>query len=229
MSLTPVELFTPQLPFVSHSSAFRVAAYQDSDFARYTQPLPDKLSRAVAKRKAEYLAGRHCASQALKALGRPHTIVASADSRAPIWPEGIQGTITHTQELAMAMVSDDPLVLGLGIDLERKMSDKQEQELQKQILAKEEQTAFEQLSQVQASPLTLIFSAKESIFKALYPVVQRFFGFEAACLNDFSHNQLHLTLTETLHETLPQGTQISVYYQLNDELVLTECCLRAGR
>ncbi|TMP36464.1 4'-phosphopantetheinyl transferase family protein [Pseudoalteromonas rubra] len=227
MSLTSIELFTPQLPFTSHSCAFRIAAYQDSDFATFAQPLPAKLSRAVAKRKAEYLAGRYCASQALKALGLPHTIIASAESRAPIWPAGIQGTITHTRELAMAMVCDDPAILGLGIDLERKMSLKQEQELQTQILAKAEQPAFERLGQVHACPLTLIFSAKESIYKALYPVVQRFFGFEAACLVEHSDNQLCFTLTETLHETLPQGTRISVYFQCNDELVLTECCLRA--
>ncbi|MCG7536990.1 4'-phosphopantetheinyl transferase superfamily protein [Pseudoalteromonas sp. OOF1S-7] len=228
MSLTPAELFTPQLPFASYSSTFSVAAYQDSDFSRYTQPLPEKLSRAVAKRKAEYLAGRHCASQALKMLGQPHTIIASAESRAPVWPSGIQGTITHTQELAMAMACDDPSVLGLGIDLEKKMTLRQEQELQTQILGKTERPAFEQLSKDHACPLTLIFSAKESIFKALYPVVQRFFGFEAACLIEHSDNQLHFTLTETLHEILPQGTQVSVYYQLNNELVLTECCLRAA-
>ncbi|WP_046006142.1 4'-phosphopantetheinyl transferase family protein [Pseudoalteromonas rubra] len=228
MSLSPAELFTPQLSFASYSSAFCIADYQDSDFARYAQPLPDKLGRAVAKRKAEYLAGRHCASQALQMLGLPHTVIASADNRAPIWPKGIQGTISHTQEVAMAMVSDDPKVRGLGIDLERKMSDKQERELQTQILAKAEQAAFEQLSKTQSCPLTLIFSAKESIYKALYPVVQRFFGFEAACLIEHSDNQLHFALTETLHETLPQGTRISVYYQLSDELVLTECCLRAA-
>ncbi|MCF6441535.1 4'-phosphopantetheinyl transferase superfamily protein [Pseudoalteromonas luteoviolacea] len=223
MHIMPVSPFQPQLPFTYHCLAFSPERYQDADFAHFNQPLPSKLGRAVAKRKAEYLAGRVCATSAIQQLGRPHYVVESAESRAPIWPEGINGSITHSKGIAMAIATDKVDVLGLGIDIEHMMSDKQESELRGQILRDDEAIAFTALGQDHQKPLTLVFSAKESIYKALYNVVQTFFGFDAAKLIGHDAKQLRFALTTSLHPTLPAGTEITVYYQTSDEMVLTEC------
>ncbi|ESP91959.1 4'-phosphopantetheinyl transferase family protein [Pseudoalteromonas luteoviolacea] len=223
MHITPVSPFQPQLPYIYRSMAFSPEVYQDSDFAYFNQPLPSKLQRAVAKRKAEYLAGRVCAAQAIKQLGLPHHVVQTGDDRAPIWPQGIRGAITHSKGIAMAVVTDNSNVLGLGIDIEHMMSDRQELELRSQILREDEADVFESLGQSHHRPLTLVFSAKESIYKALYGQVQKFFGFDAAKLVGHDSQQLHFTLTTDLHPTLPKSSKVSVYYQYNDEMVLTEC------
>ncbi|MBQ4813179.1 4'-phosphopantetheinyl transferase superfamily protein [Pseudoalteromonas luteoviolacea] len=223
MHITEQSPFTPVLPFSFHSTAFDASQYQDTDFAFFNQPLPSKLQRAVAKRKAEYLAGRVCAANAMASLGITNFELRNGENRAPIWPEKIRGAITHSKGIAMAMVTDAEHVLGIGIDIEHYMADKQELELQGQILREDESEVFAQLGQRHDRPLTLVFSAKESIYKALYGQVQNFFGFDAARLVSCSDNTLCFALTSSLHETLPQGFEITVYYQCANNMVLTEC------
>ncbi|TQF72395.1 4'-phosphopantetheinyl transferase family protein [Pseudoalteromonas luteoviolacea] len=223
MHITDLSPFTPKLPYSSHCMAFNVSQYQDEDYAFFGQPFPSKLQRAVAKRKAEYLAGRVCASRAMKSCGIANFTLHSAEDRSPIWPENIRGTITHSKGIAMAMVSDSIDVLGIGIDIEHHMTEKQEQELRSQILRDDEHDAFELLRTYHEKPLTIVFSAKESIYKALYGQVQTFFGFDAAQLIKCDEYRLQFSLTKTLHDDLPKGTEITVYYQSVQNMVLTEC------
>src|SRR3979409_1002599 len=58
--------------------------------------LPQALRHATQKRQREFLAGRWCAEEALQCLGAGSTHVAMAKDRAPIWPDGVVGSITHT-------------------------------------------------------------------------------------------------------------------------------------
>ncbi|MCF2859297.1 4'-phosphopantetheinyl transferase superfamily protein [Pseudoalteromonas sp. SMS1] len=223
MHITERSPFTPKLPYSFHCTAFDANQYQDTDYAFFNQPFPSKLKRAVAKRKAEYLAGRVCAAHAMTSLGMANFVIQSAEDRAPIWPENTSGAITHSKGIAMAMVTDSDDVLGIGIDIEHNMTDKQEQELRDQILRDDEHAAFELLRARHEKPLTVVFSAKESIYKALYAQVKAFFGFDAAKLVKSDDDQLRFVLTKTLHDTLPEGTEVAVYYQSAHNMVLTEC------
>jgi 4'-phosphopantetheinyl transferase EntD len=103
------------------------------------------------------------------------------------------------------------------------MSAKQEDELQKQILHPLEIAQFTALSERVSCPLTVMFSAKESIYKALYASVKCFFGFDAAQLIDFNDSQLFFKITEALSPEVPINTQVTVLYQISDHYVLTEC------
>src|SRR4030081_3796126 len=60
--------------------------------------LPQALRHATQKRQREFLAGRWCAEKALQCLGAGSTHVAMAKDRAPIWPAGVVGSITHTAD-----------------------------------------------------------------------------------------------------------------------------------
>ena len=71
----------------------------DDSFAQADIPLPPSLSTAVAKRRSEYLAGRWCAREALAMLGM-EGIPALGPDRAPQWPAGSLGSITHSQGIA---------------------------------------------------------------------------------------------------------------------------------
>src|SRR5260370_12550496 len=67
--------------------------------------LPQALRYATQKRQREFLAGRWCAEEALQCLGAGSTHVAMAEDRTPIWPDGVVGSITHTDDFAAAAVA----------------------------------------------------------------------------------------------------------------------------
>jgi 4'-phosphopantetheinyl transferase EntD len=80
-------------------------------------PLPDHLHRAVLKRQVEFLAGRVCAQQALEVLpGHKPGAIPPQPDRAPGWPPGIVGSITHTKGYAAALVALETHYQGLGVD-----------------------------------------------------------------------------------------------------------------
>src|ERR1700716_1803425 len=67
--------------------------------------LPQPLRHAVPNRQREFLAGRLCAAQALRCLGADSTHVGMAGDRAPVWPDGVVGSITHSGGFAAAAVA----------------------------------------------------------------------------------------------------------------------------
>jgi 4'-phosphopantetheinyl transferase EntD len=71
--------------------------------------------------------------------------------------------------------------------------------------------------------LTMLFSAKESLYKALYPDTQRFMDFSAARVQAFTPDSLCLTLalTEDWHPAWPTGSLLSVNYVMRGDRVYT--------
>ena len=166
MKILQTTKLRPQLQYPYYCCEFEISNFANADFAAHQIPFPAQLSKAVDKRKAEYLAGRVCAKHVLAAHKIYNFELINAADRAPIWPNKIVGSITHSQQTAMAMVSHSSDIAGIGIDIEQLMSAKQEQELQQQILHPDELSQFQRLAKQVSHPLTIIFSAKESIFKA---------------------------------------------------------------
>jgi 4'-phosphopantetheinyl transferase EntD len=132
----------------------------------------ETLPGAIPARLREFSAGRHAARQALASLGQPVKPIPQADDRAPVWPQGVTGSITHNRNACLAAVSADR---GIGLDLEEETA--LEQDLWSTILLPEEQAwAVSQPDPGLAAKL--IFSAKEAAYKAQYPVSRTLFGFE---------------------------------------------------
>ncbi|MBE0361870.1 enterobactin synthetase component D [Pseudoalteromonas ulvae UL12] len=222
------DIFTSQLNLPFHCVFFDVNGYSIQNFAAYGIELPVGLRHAVVKRQAEYLAGRLCAQVALKNYGLESFQVVNGDDRAPIWPEHITASISHTKGIAAAMAVQDPKIKGVGIDIECLMEKRQESELQHYIINPDEMAIFANLAAIHTYPLTIIFSAKESLYKALYPSVKRFFGFDAASLISFDDKKLVFILNNDLTTAIRQGQVIDVYYQQRHDLVLTECVFTAA-
>lgn len=208
-------------PFVA--LRFVPASVTAADFSALDIRFPQFLHDAVPKRVAEYLAGRLCAQQALLQLGIRDVQTASGENRAPLWPAGVRGTITHSHDLAMAMVAQSDSCLGIGVDIEHFLTPQQEFELQGTVLHPLELLQFSALKHQIRCPLTLIFSAKESIFKALYPLVHQYFDFKAAALTGFDKDTLFFVITDELCELVPVSTRVMVHYQVFDGWLLTEC------
>jgi 4'-phosphopantetheinyl transferase EntD len=136
--------------------------------------------RAVAKRRAEFLAGRWAARTALSALGFDATPARREDG-TPSWPAQVVGSITHGAERAQCAVASSERLRSIGIDAERLMAEGASAELRARICSSAERAV---LAASIAAPehhlVTFAFSAKESLYKCLYPLMGRFMDFGAA-------------------------------------------------
>lgn len=159
------------------SCEFDPLLLQAADFPRTGIDQP----KGVAKRQSEFLAGRLCARQALQQLTGYARVPAVGADRAPCWPSGVVGSISHGDGWAGAVVGRQADWRGLGLDLERLLSPARAQRLQASILTPAELQRLAQLPvEQQAWLVSLTFSLKESLFKALYPLVQQQFYFQDA-------------------------------------------------
>lgn len=136
--------------------------------------------RAVPKRRAEFLAGRWAARQALRALGLDAAPSTHEDG-SPRWPAEVAGSISHGAGRALCAVARLADVRGLGIDVERLMGESTKAELMARICSDEERaTLAREVPAPEPQRVTFAFSAKESLYKCLYPLVGRFMDFSAA-------------------------------------------------
>ena len=86
--------------------------------------LPDHLARAVPKRRAEYLAGRYLARELLAPLGFADFTLLRGEDRAPQWPQGIAGAISHNADTALCAVHRESGLGGVGLDVETLIPDR---------------------------------------------------------------------------------------------------------
>ena len=127
------------------------------------------IAGAVPLRQHEFAAGRKAARAALR---RPLPIPMGAD-RAPVWPPGWVGSITHAGGWAIAAVSADHRLLGIDLELD----DDLPADIWDTVLLPSERDGLH--GRADAGRLArVIFSAKESAYKAQYPLSRALFGFE---------------------------------------------------
>lgn len=216
-----------QLPAACFQAScwFDSAAYDSSQAQQFGIVLPERLATAVDKRKAEFLAGRYCVQLALKSMGRGSgaTIDIGA-KRAPLWPSGLIGSITHSKGFASAAVASTALLRGIGIDSERLIAEKTADNVASHILTPAETyQANDSLVASARQYLTLIFSAKESIFKCLYPQVQQYFDFRDAevQLNPHKPGSFSFILRKQLSEEYHEGHIGNGQYGIHGDFVHT--------
>lgn len=133
------------------------------------------IDGAVEKRQREFRAGRHAAHAALAKLNAPDTPLLRGEQREPLWPQGHLGSITHCRDLCLAVCARDRQLAGLGIDVEP--LDPLPHGVDRYIHTESEMAFI--ADNPEGHPERLIFSAKESLYKCYYPLVQRFFGFHS--------------------------------------------------
>src|SRR4051812_38545928 len=137
------------------------------------------LGRAVEKRRREFLAGRACAREALGRLGVPPTAIPNGEHGEPLWPTGIVGSITHCAGYRACAAATIDQVLAIGIDAEPNLP------LPDRLL---EDVAFgEERALAAASDGVcmdrVLFSAKEAVYKAWFPLAGRSLKFEDVVLS----------------------------------------------
>ncbi|PHN29956.1 4'-phosphopantetheinyl transferase [Pseudomonas sp. ICMP 460] len=217
----PLPVPLPGTVFVS--TRFDPALLVADDFQRSAVPPPASIQRSVAKRQAEFLAGRVCARAALHQLDQLHCIPAIGEDRAPVWPAHISGSITHSTGHAAAIVGHKAQWRGLGMDLENVLPLERAERLAGEILTVDELQRMASVPREQIALLvTLTFSAKESLFKALYPIVQKRFYFEHAEVVEWSHSgHVRLRLLTDLSAEWCPGTELAAQFAVNGEQLLS--------
>jgi enterobactin synthetase component D len=205
------------------STRFDPALLIAGDFQRSAVPPPASIQRSVAKRQAEFLAGRLCARAALQQLDNLDCVPAIGEDRAPVWPPHISGSITHSSGHAAAIVGHKAQWRGLGMDLENVLSLERAERLAGEILTADELQRMARLPREQHAQLvTLTFSAKESLFKALYPIVQKRFYFEHAEVVEWSeHGQMRLRLLTELSGEWCHGTELVGQFAVDGDQLLS--------
>jgi 4'-phosphopantetheinyl transferase EntD len=107
---------------------------------------------------------------ALDELDVPRGPILNNEDRSPRWPDGVIGSLTHTDIwCGVALAKREHAALSLGIDMERLGS--VSPEVERRIFTERE------LRDNRSVDPSIRFSAKESLYKAIYPLVRRFVGF----------------------------------------------------
>jgi 4'-phosphopantetheinyl transferase EntD len=136
------------------------------------------IARAVGRRRAEFATGRALARRALAALGEAPVAIAAGADRSPRWPDSIVGSISHSSALcgvALGRKADGVRLVGLDIELAEPLP----QDLWETVLTPAEHETLSAMPAAKAGlAARVIFSAKECVYKAQYPVSGVLFGFE---------------------------------------------------
>ncbi|MEU6330842.1 4'-phosphopantetheinyl transferase superfamily protein [Streptomyces sp. NPDC047049] len=156
------------------------------DDAPVSEMFPEEwalVSGAVPKRQKEFGTVRRCARSALSELGIAPAPVLPGPQREPLWPAGIVGAMTHCAGYRAAAVARSADVRTVGLDAEPHLpvNDPGVIDL---VTLPEERAQLRRLAGAQPEVCwdRLVFSAKESVYKAWYPLAHRWLGFEDALL-----------------------------------------------
>ncbi|TWG14665.1 4'-phosphopantetheinyl transferase family protein [Actinoplanes teichomyceticus] len=141
------------------------------------------VATAAPGRRREVLTARRCARAALVALGHAPAAILRGPRREPLWPAGVTGSITHCAGFRAAAVAHTRDVASIGIDAEPHaplpprvlgaVSTPADRDLLARLAVTHPGVCWDRL----------LFSAKESIYKAWYPLTGRWLGFEHARLD----------------------------------------------
>lgn len=145
-------------------------------------PNEAELARAMGPaRQREFAAGRACARRAMRELGAPDGPVLRGVRRAPLFPDGVVGSITHTSGFCAAAVARSASFAGVGLDAER------DEALSERAAARI--CSPGELAALRALPgrrpehwAAVVFSAKETVYKAYFPLTAFFIGFRDAVI-----------------------------------------------
>jgi 4'-phosphopantetheinyl transferase EntD len=135
------------------------------------------IQGAVESRVREFTTGRWCARQALQIMGLPPTPILRGPKREPVWPAGVVGSITHCRGYRAAAVAMRRDLMTIGIDAEINAP------LPAGVLnyvSLEQEKAWLATAPAGIHWDRLLFSAKESVFKAWFPLARKWLGFEHA-------------------------------------------------
>lgn len=158
------------------------------------------LSCSSESRKVDILGSRFCASRVLQECGQKSASVLNGPSGEPLWPQGVCGSLAHTKGAWGACCAPNKEFRSLGIDIEP----------ESRYVSKGAGIIICNPAELELSiPVLEVFCIKEAVFKALFPLVGKKFGFQAFSLQKTGAGEFSGVLTEPLSEDFKTGFRIS--------------------
>lgn len=134
------------------------------------------LGDVTEKRRRDFTIGRYCAHRALRLQGDSSQPLLIGAHGEPMWPPGIVGSITHCPGYCAAAVAKRRDIAAIGIDVELNCDiPKDEVDL---IALGCERRWLDAMPRANISWSSVLFSAKESVYKAWFPLMRTWLGFE---------------------------------------------------
>jgi 4'-phosphopantetheinyl transferase EntD len=157
-------------------------AYGDLDGVVLFAQEESVVASASEQRRRAFATGRACARDALGELGLAPNAIPTGERGAPQWPEGVVGSITHCDGYRAAAVAWASDVLSVGIDAEP--HDALPRRVLGRIALPQEQAWLSELAKTHPAVCweRLLFSAKEAVYKAWYPLTGRWLNFKDALI-----------------------------------------------
>jgi 4'-phosphopantetheinyl transferase EntD len=182
--------------------------------------------RAAQRRRVHFALGRAAARDALAELGMEPAPIGRGAGGEPLWPDGIVGTISHSGDMAMAIVGRESHYAGLGMDVEQ-LAPGLSARATRLVCTPAERAWLPMGPDVWR---TMLFSAKEAVFKALFPIEQVYLGFgdaELTWLPDIC--AFEARLLKNAGAAHPVDSALRVYCTLAEREVLSVTYALAAR
>jgi len=178
----------------------------------------------------QYRAGRFCAGEALRQLDAVRwgdSSVGRSPRGAPVWPTGVVGSITHTDGFASAAVARRDQLRGLGIDAEGIVSLEQQRNVSHLVSWPSELAHAAEAGLDRQQSLTLVFSAKEAVFKCLYPLIGSMFYYHDVRIVgvDAGVRSFRARIARTLSPEFQVDTLMDGWFDVTGSLVFTGLAL----
>lgn len=177
-------------PFLNPLISFCICGKGDLDGFELHPLEAEALGEAVSdKRKVDFRLGRAAARQALRESGFPViSPILRGEHREPLWPVGITGSIAHSTDYGIAATAWQHHVPAIGVDIQR-IEERYTDELIARFADPDEFEWVRSDPGMRTERAVKLFSAKESVFKALYPLRRVWFAFDVAHLTPVDGEQ----------------------------------------
>ncbi|WP_261885828.1 4'-phosphopantetheinyl transferase family protein [Vibrio pomeroyi] len=192
-----------------HIAQFDQQHFNDKLFDITNVYCPIAITHSVDKRKAEYFAGRYLVAKELLQLGFAHQRLGSNIDRSPTLPSGVVGSISHSEDLACIAVlpSRNSNRESIGIDIQHLIANDVCRDIGNMVANVDEIELVVKFGMIHSEAVTLLFSAKEAIYKALVRFVTNGLDFGSATLIAIDKDIVKFALSQQV--ALPTRSIIS--------------------
>jgi 4'-phosphopantetheinyl transferase EntD len=175
--------------------------------------------RVAERRRLFFTLGRAAARDALLQLGVAPMAIGCGAGGEPLWPPGFVGAISHTGDLAIAIVGLQTDYAGLGVDVERLSPGLSARAAR--LVCTPAEMAWAGVDELDNTRRTMVFSAKEAVFKATFPIERVWLGFSDAELTwDGERGAFHARLLKQAGRGHPVDSVLEVRCTLTQVEVL---------
>jgi|SRR5581483_3435852 len=213
---------------INHVGSVAIGIASQSTVLRYALLAEEDCgisSLASAKRRANWMRGRVAARIALGKLGTAQGAVGRGKAGEPIWPHGISGSITHCLPWSVAAVTESSSSVFLGIDLE---DTKRIQEFGiENVVCRPAEREWVHEDSNSLERLCRIFSAKEALYKSLFPSFGHYIDFDEVELC-WSGEQCGFQVVTLPCQNGPEG-RVSLIASRRSKNLIFSCAVYATR